>query len=122
MKTNMNLSMQRTTLRVIRRMSVDAILGATCAGLYGFVFGGFGALAQNESQRLISIAGIFALGGAVAGLLVGAYSAVSDAAGKSAEASSSASDGVAKGATPVTAGRQLAVTNYRRTQNSPAAV
>jgi hypothetical protein len=122
MKTNRNLSVQRTAWRVIRWMAVDAILGATCAGLYGFVFGGFGVLAQNESHRLISIAGIFALCGAVAGLLVGAYSAVSDAAGKSADASSPASDVVATDEKPVTAVRQFAATGNRRTQNSSVAV
>jgi hypothetical protein len=122
MKTNRNLSVRRTAWRVIRWMAVDAILGATCGGLYGFVFGGFGALAQNESHRLISIAAMFALCGGAAGLLVGASSAVSDVAGKSTDASSSASEVVAKDETPVTAVRPLAATSYRRLQNGPVAV
>jgi|SRR6516165_1101304 hypothetical protein len=68
----------KTIARAMRAMLVDAALGATCAGLYGFVFGGFGALVQDESHRLLWNAGILATFGAAAGLLVGVCTAISE--------------------------------------------
>jgi hypothetical protein len=115
-------SIQKTVIRVMRTMFVDAILGAVFAGLYGFVFGGFGALVHDESHRLIWNAGIFALCGAAAGLLLGACSAISEVDGKSADASSPESDVLVKGEKPFTAVRQFVAPTCRRPQNSPSAV
>jgi hypothetical protein len=122
MRTVFTTSIQNTVVRVMRTMVVDATLVAVFAGLYGFVFGGFGALVHDESHRLIWNAGLFALCGAVAGLLLGAYSAVSEGDGKSADASSPASDIIAKDEKPVTAVRQLVAPICRRPLNSQAAV
>ena len=90
MKAIFTASIRKAVVRVLHRIFVDATLGAICGGLYGFVFGGFGAHAQYEPRHLLSVAGIFALCSAVAGLLVGAYSAILDASGKSTDAPSSA--------------------------------
>jgi hypothetical protein len=122
MRTIFTVSGQKTIVRVMRTMFVDAILGAVFAGLYGFVFGGFGALVHDESHRLIWNAGLFALCGAVAGLLLGAYGAILEADDKSADASSPASDVVAKDEKPVTAVRQLVAPTCRQPLNSHAAV
>jgi hypothetical protein len=122
MRTIFTTSIQKTVVRVMRTMFVDATLGAAFAGLYGFVFGGFGALVHDESHRLIWNAGLFALCGAVAGLLMGAYRAISEADGKSADASSPESDVVATDEKPVTAVRQFVAPTCRRPQNSHAAV
>jgi len=76
MKTIMNTSMQKTVSRVLRPMAVDALLGATSGGLFGLIFGGFGASSHGESWRLVTMAWHFALFGAVAGALVGACRAI----------------------------------------------
>ena len=72
MKTNLNTMSRKSALRALTRMGLDAALGATCCGLFGFVFGGFGALTQDASHRLISFVGCLALFGAVAGAAAGA--------------------------------------------------
>ena len=126
MKTIFHTSTRKTVLRFVRRIVADAALGATCGGLYGFVFGGIGALAQHEAERLIAITGIFALCGAIAGVALGAYGAFSNAYDQSADSSSSGSNLIAKDETrdetPVTAIRQLAATSQRRPQSSHVAV
>jgi hypothetical protein len=126
MKTNITISTRKIVLRFVTRIVADAVLGATCGGLYGFVFGGIGALAQHEAQRLIAITGVFALCGTIAGIALGAYSAFSNADDHSAGSSTSVSKFVVKEktshATPVTAIRQLATTSYRRPQSSRVAV
>ena len=122
MKTNFNMSTRMTVVRVIRRIFADTGLGATCGGLYGFVFGGIGALAQHEPQRLIAITGIFALCGAIAGIALGAYSALSNAIDQAADSSSYGSNAVAKDQSPVTAVRPLAATSHRQPQSSHVAV
>ena len=118
MKTNMNLSMRRSVARVIGRMAIDAALGATCAGLYGFVFSGFGALAQDQSHRLISIAGTFVLCGAVAGGLWGACSGIFNSNERTSEANDFSSAGSEKNPTPVETVRHLMVPSQRQPQNS----
>src|SRR5262245_59591250 len=40
--------------RVLRRLIIDGILGFACGGLYGLVFGGFGALLHGEAWKLVS--------------------------------------------------------------------
>jgi len=117
MKPNMNLSMRRTVVRLIRRIAVDAALGATCAGLYGFVFGGFGALAQDESHRLISIAGTFALCGAV-GALWDACSGIFNSNERTSEANDFSREGTEKKPTAAQAVRHLMVPSQRQPQNS----
>ncbi len=122
MKTIFTMPVQKTVLRTIRTMAVDASLGAVFAGLYGFVFGGFGALVHYESHRLIWNAGLFALCGAVAGLLLGTYSAISEADRKSANALSPEPDVVGKEEKPVAAVRQFVAPTCRQPLNSHAAV
>jgi hypothetical protein len=122
MNTNFNMSSRKAVLRVVRCIVADAGLGATCGGLYGFVFGGIGALAQHEPQRLIAITGVFALCGAIAGIALGAYGAFSNADDPSADSSSSGSNVVATDKVPVTAVRQPSATAYRRPQSSHVAV
>jgi hypothetical protein len=126
MKTKFNMSTRSSVIRFVNRIAADAFLGATCGGLYGFVFGGIGALAQHESHRLIAITGVFALCGAIAGIALGAYSAFANANETSAGSSSSASNVSAKddrrGETQVAAVRQLTTTSYRQPQSSHVAV
>jgi hypothetical protein len=129
MKTNFAVSTRKSVLRFAGRIVADAALGATCGGLYGFVFGGIGALAQHESHRLIAITGVFALCGAIAGIALGTYSAFSNADNPSASSSASVSKVVTQEKTreeapPVTAirSRSLAAANYRRPQSSRVAV
>ena len=126
MKTNFKMSTRTSVIRFVNRIVADALLGATCGGLYGFVFGGIGALAQHESHRLIAITGVFALCGAIAGIALGTYSTFANADEKSPASSSSASNRSAKNEikdeTPVTAVRQHTATNYRQPQSSHVAV
>ncbi len=124
MNANFNMSTRKTVVRGLSRVFADAFLGAACAGLYGFAFGGLGALAQHEAHRLLSITSVFALCGAIAGLALGAYNAFSNAEGKSAvaESDASAKREKTKDETPVTAVHPLAATCYRRPQSSQVAV
>ena len=126
MKTNLKMSMRMAVLRFITRVAGDAALGATCGGLYGFVFGGIGALAQHESHRLTAISGVFALCGAIAGIALGTYSAFSNAGNQSPGSSASVPKAVVKEKAtdekPVTAIRQLAATSHRQPQSSRVAV
>ena len=82
MKFIMNMSLRKTALQIIRGMAVDATLGATCGALYGFVFGGLGAIVHDEVGRLVVIAGYLGWCGAVAGALVGACGAILNSAKK----------------------------------------
>jgi hypothetical protein len=59
-----------TARRVLRRIAIDGVLGAACGGLYGLVFGGFGALVHGEPWKLVSIAIHFGGWGFAAGALV----------------------------------------------------
>lgn len=126
MKTNFNMSKRTSVIRFVSRIAADAFLGTACGALYGFVFGGIGALAQHEAQRLIAITSVFALCGAIAGIALATYSTFASAAEKPAGSSSSASCLIAKnaitGETPVTAVRQLTTTTYRQPQSSHVAV
>ena len=76
MKFTMVPSRRKTALRLIRVMAIDATFAAACGALYGFVFGGLGAMVNSEPARLVSIAGCFALCGAVAGAVVGVCGAI----------------------------------------------
>jgi hypothetical protein len=121
MKTNLNMSNRQTVLKVLRRVGADAVLGAACSGLYGFVFGGFGALAQNEAQRLNSMAISFALGGAVAGALVGIWSAICCSNEKrTSDSDHFPHEQSETKQTPVRAVRHLLVPSRRQSQKSLA--
>ncbi len=126
MKTNFKVSTRTSAIRFGSRIAADAILGATCGALYGFVFGGIGVLAQHESHRLAALTGVFALCGGIAGIALGTYSAIAGADDKSTDSSTSASSLVAqdetRNETPVTALRQLAAPSYRQPQSSHVAV
>jgi hypothetical protein len=88
MKTMKILPMRSIALRAIREMAIDGILGAVSGGLFGLVFGGFGALLHGESWKLVSIAGYFALCGAVAGAVMGAWSAILNEGAKTPDSTS----------------------------------
>jgi hypothetical protein len=100
MKT-MILSMRTIALRAIRDMAIDGILGAVSGGLFGMVFGGFGALLHGESWRLVSIAGTFALCGAVAGALWGGCSGIFNSNEKRSESNDFSREGIEEYRTPL---------------------
>lgn len=124
MNVNFDMSTRKTVVRMLGRVLTDAALGAACAGLYGFFFGGIGALAQHEAHRLVSITSVFALCGAIAGLALGTYSAFSNAEANSADAPSdvAAKREQTKEKIPVTAAHPLTAACYRRPENSQVAV
>ncbi len=66
---------RRISKRALQRIAIDGVLGAVCGGLYGLVFGGFGALIHGEPWKLVSIAIHFGGWGLAIGALVGAYGA-----------------------------------------------
>lgn len=122
MRTNLNRFKQSAILRIVRRVGADALLGAACCGMYGFVFGGFGALAQNEAQRLNSIAISFALVGAVAGALAGAWSAIFNSDEQTSHPNEFPHERTERKQSPIRAVRYLLVPNQRQSQNNLAAV
>lgn len=117
-----NMSMQKIVLRVIRWMAVDAFLGATFGGLYGLMFGGFGAMIHGEAWKLASIAGYFAVCGAVAGALVGACRAIFHSDEKASEPTDRLNEGTDDKQTPVAADRQRMTPSQRQPQNSLVAI
>lgn len=121
MNANFNQFANKTVLRAVKRIVADAVLGAACAALYGFAFGGMGALAQHESHRLLSITSVFALCGGIAGLALGAYSAFSKADLQSSETRSPASDRPAPVTPPIVAAHPLALIAQRQSQSIHAA-
>jgi hypothetical protein len=76
MKFILNMSVRETAMRHFRIVAIDAPLGAACGALYGLVFGGIGAVVNGEPGRLVSIAGYFALYGAIAVSLLGVCGAI----------------------------------------------
>ena len=64
--------------RVIRWSIVDAVLLAGGAALYGTLFGGFEAAVHHEPGRVLGAMGCFALGGLVAGAILGMFGALVD--------------------------------------------
>jgi hypothetical protein len=69
-------TLKRTAWRVVRWTAMDTILGTVCGAFCGGMFGGFVMLFHFEPSQVVSIAGSFALCGAVSGALVGICSAV----------------------------------------------
>ncbi len=121
MKTQFTTFMRSNIFAVMCRLGTDALLGAVCLGLYGFIFGGFGALIQDEPHRLPAIASIFALGGGVAGLLIGACGEISNKRENRSAPKSECE--AAEGKTPAgTAIRHLLAPSQRQPQNSLATV
>jgi hypothetical protein len=118
MKTIMNISRQKTIMRAIRWMATDATLGATFGGLNGLIFSGFGALLHGESWRLVSIAGYFALCGAVAGAMVGACGAILNSGEKTPESTHIVREGTGEKQAPLEPGRHLLVPSQRQSQKS----
>jgi len=122
MNINFNRFANKTVLRALSRIAADAVLGAACAALYGFAFGGMGALAQHETHRLLAITGIFALCGGLGGLALGVSNALLRDAGHSADSRLSASDRAAqKDPSIAEAVRPLALIAQRQSPNSHAA-
>ncbi|MDB5390182.1 MAG: hypothetical protein JWM11_5828 [Planctomycetaceae bacterium] len=72
MEIKMHLS-ERKALRVMWPIVIDALLCATCSGLYGFVFGGIGKGIHTEPLQLVWTAGYFALCGGIVGAFAGAF-------------------------------------------------
>lgn len=64
--------------RVIRWSMVDAVLLAGGAALYGALFGGFEAAIHHEPGRVLGAMGCFALGGLIAGAILGMFGALVD--------------------------------------------
>lgn len=64
--------------RVIRWSIVDAVLLAGGAALYGMLFGGFEAAVHHEPGRVLAAMGCFALGGLIAGAILGMSGALMD--------------------------------------------
>ncbi len=121
MNADFNQFANKTVLRALSRIAADAVLGAACAALYGFAFGGMGALAQHEAHRLLSITGLFAVCGAVGGLALGLFAAFSNDSGNSTGSRSSASDRLANVDPPITPSRSLALIAQRQSTSSRAA-
>ena len=65
--------------RVIRWSIVDAVLLAGGAALYGMLFGGFEAAIHHEPGRVLAAMGCFALGGLIAGAILGMFGAFLEA-------------------------------------------
>jgi hypothetical protein len=69
-------TLQQFVSRLLCTVPVDGALGAACGALYGFVFGGFGALQHNQQLRSLSMLVHFTEWGLGIGALVGVLAAV----------------------------------------------
>lgn len=118
MPADMKSSTRQTAWRLLRWIAIDATLGATCGGLYGLIFGGFGALVHGEPLRLISIAVDFAGWGIADGVLVGAYGALFNSDGEVAGSSRSLPNVADKQKSPIEAARHPMVPSPHQPQNS----
>jgi hypothetical protein len=67
-----------TVRRVIRWTAIASAIGASGGGIFGTAFGALVVLICGESWRIVPIAGYFALCGAAAGAVLGAFGAVID--------------------------------------------
>ncbi len=113
-------SNREMTLRVLRRIAIDGILGATCGGLYGLVFGGFRALlVHGEPWKLVSIAVYFAGWGFALGALVGAPPGASSAVdAEPGDSVLSSPNFVEKKQLPIEAVRHIVVPSQRSAENT----
>jgi hypothetical protein len=122
MKTTMIASKRTVALWAIGNVAIDGILGAVSGGLFGLIFGGFGALLHGESWRLISIAGYFALCGAAAGTLMGAFSVILNEGAKAPDSKSDSPTAHGEKRTSIAGVRGQIVPSLRRIPSSlPAA-
>lgn len=104
-------------LSLIRDLALDSTLGAVSGGLFGLVFGGFGALLHGEPWRLASIAIYFALCGAAAGAVMGVCSTVLNRGAKIPDSRRDVPNADVKRGN-IEAKRQLTVSSQRRSQAS----
>jgi len=105
-------STREMTLRVLQKVAIDATLGAACGGLYGMIYGGFGAHLHGDPWKLVSIALHFAGWGISAGALLGAYAALFTADEDTAGAKLSSQDIIAKKEVGVEALRHLLISSH----------
>jgi hypothetical protein len=117
MKSRINTFIRKKAFRAIRDTVVDATLGMVCGGLYGLIFGGFGALLDAEAYRLVSVAGYFALCGAAAAGLVSICGRILIGRDKEPD-SMHFIDATAKNEVAVNPVRHLMVPSPRPTQNN----
>lgn len=75
MKTLTINSLHKLASRLLCTVPMDGALGAACGALYGFVFGGFGAVNHSEAWRIASVALHFTEWGLGIGALVGVVAA-----------------------------------------------
>jgi hypothetical protein len=66
-----NTSRITAAFHALRRIAIDAVLGATSGALFGMAFGIFWLLLSAESWSVMAVASYFALCGAAAGAVVG---------------------------------------------------
>jgi hypothetical protein len=118
MKTFVYVSIRKMFLRLIREIAIDASIGAVCGGLFGLIFGGFGAVLHGESWRLVSIAGYFALCGAGAGTLLGACSTILNEGAKSPSSTPGSCGADVKKANSPAGVPRLTFPGQRRSQTS----
>jgi hypothetical protein len=118
METRINTSIRKKALRAIRDTAIDTSLGTVCGGLYGLIFGGFGALLDAQAYRLVSVAGYFALCGAAAAGLVSIFGWILIGSEKEPDSMHFISDATAKNEVAVDPVRHLMVPSPRQTQNS----
>jgi len=69
-------TLQQFVSRLLCTVPVDGALGAACGALYGFVFGGFGALHHSQALRSVSMLVHFTEWGLGIGALVGVVAAI----------------------------------------------
>jgi hypothetical protein len=111
--TNLTKFTNGTAARALRHVAIDGALGATCGGLYGLVFGGFGALVHGEPWTLFSMAINFAGWGFAVGALVGAYGAHFHADGDTGRSIPALPDSTQKRQLPVETVRRPMVPSHR---------
>jgi len=65
-----------SAVRVLRRTTLDALLGGACGSVYGLMFAGLGALLYGEPEKIMATALYFGACGIAAGAVVGAFGAI----------------------------------------------
>ena len=78
MKVNDEPGVPKPAYRALRWGAFGAIVGATCAAIYGAAFGEIEILVVHPPWRLLTVVGYFAICGFVAGALVGAMAGIFD--------------------------------------------
>jgi len=114
MKPIVEASTRTMSLRLVRDIAVDAAIGTVSGGLFGLIFGGFGAVLHGESWRLVSIVGYFSSCGAVAGTVMGACSAILNGGAKNSDSTIDSTRARAETESSVAAVRHRAAPSQRR--------